>query len=483
MVARLRARKQPVSTADLIAARSLSTGLARLRGHPAPARVDVLDGLLAALVTDPLDIRPPWTGRGRLREGTDPVVVEMIAALSGDRVGRLHPDTPLPPLLHDVEAELERLGIPDRGSVNPDLTSGGGLQTSRVLHRLRVLSIPGLSRRRGPSVGADPPLVEEWVIEPSELRLPALIEAGAYGATLPAAAGAALQERFLEAGSQPRGLAQTLFDAALCGLEDLSERVTAEAARLIGVTNDLPGLGFLLGVALGLWRHDRIFGAARSAKLVPIIAAAVRRLMWLVEGIRGGPAPADPGRLAAAAAVRDAVLHAEAILDVEREAVVAVFRRLAADQDVPPDLRGAGFGFGRALGEPGDIVRAVRGAGRPDTLGDWLSGLFALAREEVVASEGETGLMTVIDELVGGMTESDFLVALPALRQAFAFFPPRERERIAQMLLDARGLHASARSLTRIAVEPELLARAREVEERVEDVLRLQVLQGEVPGR
>ena len=62
-------------------------------------------------------------------------------------------------------------------------------------------------------------------------------------------------------------------------------------------------------------------------------------------------------------------------------------------------------------------------------------------------------------------------MALPALRQAFAFFPPRERERIARHLLARRGLVGSARSLLRLAATPELLAEARALEARVDELL------------
>jgi hypothetical protein len=471
VVARLRKRKQRVSTADLIAARSLASGLARVRGHSVPGRVDVLDGLLAALVTEPLDVRPPWTGRGRLQVGTDPVVVEMIAALSGERVGRLHPDTPLPPLLHDVDSELERLGVPEAGSMSLDLTSEKGLNTSRVLHRLRVLQVPGYARDRGPSIRSEPVLLEEWTIERVEMRLPRLIEAGAYGATLAAAASAALEERFTQSGADAKKIAQVLFDVALCGIGDLSERITDHAAKLISATANIADLGLLLDVALGLWRHDRIFGAAGSARLAPIISAGVRRSLWLVEGIRGGAAPADPGRLFAIVAVRDSVLHAGSLLDTSREAVVAVFDRLAADPGVPPDMRGASFGFAWALGNVGDVERAVRGAGHSKILGDWLAGLFALAREEVLERDGSAGVLKVIDEIVGRMTERDFLVALPSLRQAFVFFPPRERESIANALLEARGSRGSASVLLRTVADPAVIAWALEVEQRVSDVL------------
>jgi hypothetical protein len=103
---------------------------------------------------------------GRLRAGTHPVVVEMVAALSGTRVGRLHPSTPLPPLVHDADAELEREGLAGDRTVDLALTADDGLRRSRLLHRLRVLRIPGFTRERGPHTGVDPVLDEQWDARP-----------------------------------------------------------------------------------------------------------------------------------------------------------------------------------------------------------------------------------------------------------------------------------------------------------------------------
>ncbi|WHT23411.1 DUF5682 family protein [Crossiella sp. CA-258035] len=434
VVARLRGRGQPVSTADLIAAKALADGLALLRGHPHPARTDVLDGLVSALVSDDLDQPLPWTTRGTLPAGTHPVVVEMVAALCGDRVGRLHPDTPAPPLVPEVLAELDRLGLDRAGRVELDLGDAEGLVRSRVLHRLRVLEIPGCTRESGPATGLDPVSVERWLLSAGELLHPALIEAGAHGATLAGAAGSALAERVTEAGGDAVALAGVLFDAVLCGTTELSEQVLRALSTGIAQARELAPLGTVLATALSLWRHDRLLGAAGTPLLGLVITEAFARVLWLAERERG--AAAELSRLAALAAVRDAVWHA-AELGVDRAEAAAVAARLAADPAAPADLRGAACGLGWALGAGVAPERAVLGLARPASLGDWLTGLFVLAREEVLA-QGPGALLDVLDELVGGMPEAEFPVALPALRQAFAFFPPAERETIARRLAQRR---------------------------------------------
>jgi hypothetical protein len=238
---------------------------------------------------------------------------------------------------------------------------------------------------------------------------------------------------------------------------------------LVGAVTDLAGLGDLLATALGLWRHDGLLGARRVPALAAVIDAATTRALWLVEGIRGGPAPADDRRLRAVVAVRDAAVHAASVLRVEPDAIAGVFARTAA-ADRPPDLRGASVGMTWTLAgdESETVTDAVRGAARPDTLGDFLAGLFAVAREQVLAGGGTLG---VLDEVLGRMPEPDFLVALPSLRLAFSWFPPREREAIVERLLERRDLRGSARSLLRLAADPAQLARARAVEARVDELL------------
>jgi hypothetical protein len=488
VVGRLRKRRQVVSTADLIAARAMATGLARLRGHRHPSRTDVLDGLVSALVSESLEVPPPWTARGQLAVGTHPAVVEMVAALSGDRVGRLHPDTPAPPLVHDVAAELERHELTGPGQVYLDLTVGRDRERSRILHRLRVIDIPGYRRDAGPATGVDPVLEERWGCASPDTQLSALIEAGAYGATLLDAAGAVLEERTSQAGGDIDRLATVLFDAALCGIGELSDRVLAAIAGSIGAVADLGRLGRVLAIVLGLWRHDRLLGTARSATLGAVITAGVTRVLWLAEGVRGGAAPADLRRLGAVAATRDAMVHAGAALDLDRGAATAVMGRLTHDPAVPPDLRGAAFGFCWSLGGHEDAARAVRGVATPALLGDWLAGLFALAREDVLDGRPEDaagdGVLAVLDELLAAMDERDFLIALPALRQAFGFFPPRERETIARQLLDRRGLRGSARSLVRGGVDHAVLLRARMLETQVDALLAREglLIRQEEPG-
>ncbi|WP_201787108.1 DUF5682 family protein, partial [Actinoplanes sp. TFC3] len=369
---RLRERKQPVSTADLIAARATADGLAMVRGHDHPARVDVLDGLASALVSEALDVPLPWSSRGTLQAGSHPVVVEMVAALSGTRVGRLHPATPAPPLVHDLDAELARAGLDGPAQLALDLTREADRAQSILLHRVRVLGVPGFERTAGPSTGLDPVLTEKWTLQPDPGRITAVIEAGAYGATLADACAAVLAER-AATNRDVDALARVLFDAALADVQDVSARALTDIDMTVGAAPDLGALGRMLAVVLTMWRHDRIFGTAHSATLGLVIAASVRRILWLAEGVRGGSGPADLGRIGALAACRDGLRHAGVALGLDLADAVEVTGRLAGDAGAPPDLRGAAFGFRWALADlasPGPADPLPNGVAASDRMQD-----------------------------------------------------------------------------------------------------------------
>lgn len=481
VVARLRGRRHPVSTADLVAAAALTGGLAALRGHPVPTRTDVLDGLAGALVKDDLTQPLPWSARAPLAPGSHPVVVEMVAACSGARTGRLHPDTPAPPLVRDSAARLAAIGAAGTRPLTCDLTAEEGLAASRTLHRLRVLGVPGRHRTSGPAHGADPVTTERWEAGPDTGRDAALIEAGAYGATLDEAAAGVLAERARAAGPADARLAGLLFDTVLCGATALTDHLLTTLTATLAHHPDPGALGAVLSTALGLWRHDRVYGTARSPLLAAVLDGAVGRVLWLVEGAHGRSG-ADPGRLTALAAVRDALRHAPDHLTATPGDTAALALRIARDPHAPADLRGAAHGLHLTLaparGAAAGLAAALRATTDPRTLGDWLGGLFALAREEVTADSGDGSLLAAVDSVLADLTDAEFLVALPALRRAFAWFPPRERERIARRLIERRGLRGSARALLRTTADPLHLAAARALEENVTALLDRHGLRG-----
>ncbi|HET9955978.1 MAG TPA: DUF5682 family protein [Polyangiaceae bacterium] len=478
---RLRKKKQAISTADLIGASAMALGLARLRGHAALSRCDLLDGFASAVLKSAQTAVFPWNQRGKLPPGTDPILVEVVAALSGERSGRLAPETPRPPLLVAARAELTELGLWPEGpprKVRLKLTEPVDLIKSRALHRLRVLAIPGLERVSGPTYGTDPVLEEEWSLRGAFEAESALIEASAYGATLDTAAVARLEERL---GGAPDVLevSALLAEATFVGIERLSSQLLTTLGPLVSREPDFGKLGKAQARLLALYRHDTLLGSQSSPALGAVLEAAFARGLWLFEGLTGPTAPADTTLIHGVMALRDSVRFLRDRANLEASSAAAMMHRKSADAATPPALRGAALGYLWSLHAFDDLTTAealassaLRRAALPATLGDFLAGLFALAREEIVTA-GESALLATLDELLADMALEEFLVALPALRMAHAYFPPRERERIALRVLALHGQGtAHARDFLKLSAGADTLAAARSLEARVDELER-----------
>lgn len=105
----------------------------------------------------------------------------------------------------------------------------------------------------------------------------------------------------------------------------------------------------------------------------------------------------------------------------------------------------------------------MRGFHDPEEIGDFLNGLFCLARE---AAQRHPGLVQSIDELLMSLAAEQFEIALPSLRLAFTYFTPREKHHLLTTLLQSLGIKQSP-VLEKLEVDPEQAAAALAWEERV----------------
>ncbi|RQO47747.1 hypothetical protein DBV14_20050 [Variovorax sp. KBW07] len=498
---RLRDKKLPASTADLMAVHLRAQGLARLRGHEKPLRSDWLDALAGALVKDALDAPLPWTYRGAIRPGTDPVLVQAMDVLAGDTVGRLAPGTPQPPLVAAVAAELAAHGIVLRGQLKLDLLAPADRAKSQLLHRLSVLRLPGVRRTQGPKLAMSGERTELWSLaEPLEQQA-ALIEAGAWGASLHDAARARLEDDLRQAQGRIGPLADGLNQAAWAGLSALSDSLLRELQGAIANEPRFEALGPALSVLHTLLRHGQMLGMADAPVLRVVIEAGFDRALWLLEP----PATVTPadmqahlqGHLALRQIVADVLAHAAdtshdmhgahnahvpGLLDVEPARALAVWQRKAADASAAPVSRGAALGATLSLAgrtanahdHPHDHDAGVNAAMQllhslpAPVLGDALTGLLALAREALAC---EPAFVSGMDRTVRALDNADFVRAMPSLRAAFAWLPPQERGLLAEQVLTLHdAAHLSRRALTAPhagEAAPQALAQARMVEDAV----------------
>jgi len=463
----LRDKGQPVSVADTIAAFTQARALARLRGHAEVARVDLLDAVVSTWVKGALDQPVPWSRRQVLQPGTHPVVEAVLASMSGDARGALDPVTPLPPLVHHVQAVLEQLDL-RAGPAPRTLTLFVGEAESEprrlALERLLVLGVGGYVRVTA-DVDASPQQVR---VEASPHHDASLLEAAAYGPTLASAAAAVVEE---QAGSAEgvAGLVHLLRTAVRAGLPTLSARALAALGAAVESENRLGELASGLVGLVGLVRHAGL-SAADCAGVLRLVDAGVRRVLWLVEGIQGD-APLARERVAAVAAVAEAVLQLGERLETPSGRVDAVLLRLArAPGGVPADLRGAALGALLRLDHLSVDVAAsmaVSGIEGVAVPGDWLVGLLTVGRAELLHHDT---VVNALDEAVSALDADVFQAALPSLRVAFRAVSPRERAAFAERIAARHGARG-VRLSRRLHVSAEVVARARSVEGSVDATL------------
>jgi len=465
---RLREKKRPVSTADLMAVHLRAQGLARLRGHARPLRSDWLDALVGALVKTALDVPLPWSDRGPIRPGTDPVLVEAMDVLAGDASGQLAPGTPQPPLVEAVRSELAALGISLPGTVSLDLLNPADRSKSRTLHRLRLLELPGITRRSGPKLALSGEASEVWHLASPMEQHAALIEAGAWGATLLDAARSKLEDTLRRAQGRITPLADGLNQAAWAGLASVSGHVLRELHAAIAAEPRFEALAPALGILHTLLRHGDLLGMAGAPVLQVVIEAGFDRALWLLEAPAAIP-PAEiddhlDGQIALCRIVADHLAdagdgsqHVTSALRIEPARALAVWQRKARDPAAAALSRGAALGATVHLAarsasshadaaNVADAMQLLHALPAP-ILGDALTGLLALARDTLTS---EPAFAAGLDHRVQALDDADFVQALPGLRAAFAWLPPQERGALAEQIVALHGNTAgiSRRTLT-----------------------------------
>src|SRR5262249_32942485 len=159
-----------------IAAEATAQGLARLRGHDAIWRSDLVDGITGALIKEELSY-----GIGH------PLLAAVHEVFRGGERGQLAEGTALPPLVldlrklladHDLEAQ------PQAREIELDLLGEIDQPRSRLLHRLRILAVAGYDRIGGTDLAQRDDLSrvwEQWRIRWSPDFDATSIEAARYG--------------------------------------------------------------------------------------------------------------------------------------------------------------------------------------------------------------------------------------------------------------------------------------------------------------
>ena len=423
----LRQKKQLISSADVIAVEGTAAGLAALRGHKRVWRRDLLDGIIGALVKDEVTVGLYHP----LQEAVDKI-------MRGDRIGRLAEGTNLPLLVSDIAGILKSYSLEPSAdnstrALSLDLDKDEDRLASCMLHRLACLEIPGfeLSSDSLDRVDDDTGSSSEiWSICKHPLFESACIESSIYGCTLADASVFKLVEKSAAVESDSFKAAQLLLSSCLMGFSNLSGEFCHRLRACIDQDSDLVRLSLSLKCLLFLYRYDHVLKEKPVANLGELLQECFARCVWLLDST--GTANHQIGSVLRA--MLEAFERCQSRLNLNRPYFIDVLQRVRADADKDAILRGAATGALWTLDEaPAEaIIDDMTLFNKPEQIGDFLTGVFLLARE---AAKHREDLLLKIDQLLMGFSTEEYLEALPHLRLAFAVFTPREKHHMARSIL------------------------------------------------
>jgi hypothetical protein len=454
-----RKKKQVVSTADLIAIETSALGLAALRGRPHVWRNDLVDAVMTALVKDELQY-----------EARSPFLEAVHAILRGSRRGRLAEGTRLPPLVQEIQQQMHALDIQLKRvstQITLDLSDPAEMPRSRFLHRLSVLGIGGLKLVGGTDFLQREDLSRLW--ETWELRWTpefesSCIEASRYGTTLIDAASVRLLEQSRMAEFNAADASGLLVEACRAGIETVSEDLLVQLDQLIRGESEFTIASEALGHLAYLYCFDESLGSKRAVPMERLLAECNTRCLWLLDSL-GGTLPDQARVLAGMQKVQEVARRAPAVIREDRAELVQTFFRIQNERGKHPAIRGAAVGILWDLGDADSevILQQMIGFQKPEDLGDFLAGLFLLARE---VAQRHPQVVQTVDRMLMDFSGEGFQHALPALRLAFTYFTPREKHHMLSTLFESLGIK-EIKGLPQLQVAPEVAAQAMAIEENI----------------
>lgn len=439
LVNSLREKGVLFGTADLIAAGSTCRALADLRGHRDVWRRDIIDGLRGSLIKDDL-----------ARGGTHPLLDVISEIFRGNGVGRLAQGTTVPQLMREIETILDELGLTPtekQRDIRLELNRQDDRKRSCVLHCLRILGIRGFRLTGGNDISSGIYLAgvqEEWSIKWVPEFAASVIEAASLGPCLIDAASAALVENADKAGRDIEKAAQLLVDAALAGLGGRLGELTRRLEALIRFGYDFPATAMVLDNLLYLYSYSAELELENRESMTDLLLETYRRCLYLLENL-GVSAQGDKRYVDGVGCIAAVYERCGASLGLTPEETGEVFRRVREDREQSPGLRGAAAGALLSLKLIGksSILSDLRLFYDPGLMGDYLTGLFALARETI---QRDRNFLSEIDRWLIELSDDEFLEAVPSLRLAFTYFTPREKYYLSMQLLELENANSTCQS-------------------------------------
>lgn len=419
----------------------LAEGLAAMRGRAGAGRHDLIDAVRTALVKGEIGSREIWTER-------------LLAFMCGTAIGDVPASAGSPPIVEDARrrARANRVDVSDgarrrrRLDIRRKTTH---LEASRFFRAMTLLDTgfseldTGPDYLNGVNIGR---LFEEWSFAWSPLTEGRLIELAADGDNIADACLHVLESRRADMQNEGRGrdisaIAGLFVEGVLAGLGVRLAPFLAKLKSDIQANTDFNHVVGALRRMHYISQASGPLGIPAELDLHDVQQVAFGRLIYLCDDLPSTGEDQEQSRMEALRLVVELLRDPSASIFDHGLFDEAIDR--VADANPPPQLLGAILAICVQSGrrEPTDLCTAIAGgyAGTADEQCDRigvLRGMLYTAPE--LLWHGDS-VLEVVDALLTGMGESEFLEFLPHIRLAFTALNPREADKLAGLLADVHG--------------------------------------------
>ena len=386
-------------------------------------------------------VREAWTER-------------LLEYLRGDAIGDVPASAGSPPLVEDARARARkrRIDVSDGARRRRRLDirrKPAHLKASRYFHAMSLLDTGFAEKQAGPdylsNVGTGR-LFEEWSYAWSPIVEGRLIELAVHGDNVPDACARLLENK--RDGMQQAGHARDIDGIAGLFVQGVLAGLGRRLAPFLqSLAADIQAHGEFEQVASTLQRLHYIaqasgpLGIPAELQLQDVLQSAYQRLIYLCDDLPGVPEERIQGTLEALRLVVQ--LLADSGTGVFDHTLFDAAVDRVADDKPPPEILGAVLAICVQAGrrDTGELCQAIAGglAGTFDEEQDRVGVLRGLLFTAPELLWRDTRVLEVVDQLLCGLTEEDFLQLLPHIRLAFTALNPREADRLAGLLAGIHG--------------------------------------------
>lgn len=425
------------SSAQVIDAVRTAESLAALRGRPLPGLPELEDAIRSIFCFG--DDLPLHLVREKL--------------MVGETLGKVPANTPLAPLMADLEREQKKLRFPAKAStetITLDLRKETDLGRSRLLHRLALL---GVAWGAGCSSGGKGTFKEIWQVTWKPEFALILIERGCWGNTVQEACEAFARHRADQAPSLEE-LTQLVGHLFLAELPQASDYVVLLVQNKAAVAADISHLMRSLLPLCQVVRYGNVRQTDSELVKTVVRGMAARICVGLPLACGSLNEEAAEEMLGQINSVDESLrlLQEESLLESWLETLARIGQLPRLNGLLAGRVTRLLFDSG-SLGAEEMAHRFSLGLSEPDPImaASWLQGFLSNSGLILIHDER---LWTLVSEWIASLPTSVFDEILPLVRRTFSGFPAGERRQMGEKV-NVRGSGLRVQRAAEIDCNPE----------------------------